>query len=129
MAAARRLWRKRLASALTASASAAPQVGVLRRVFIMDFGDGKGVISGQSAHCGAPRQTGRTWRAACPARGIRITPPSAPGQNGGAGSFRQEFTFEGRDLSARCVCHEYDHLDGILFKQHVVRMLDPEDTA
>ena len=43
--------------------------------------------------------------------------------------FGKEFTFEGEDLSARCVCHEYDHLDGILFKQHVVRMLDPEDLA
>ena len=43
--------------------------------------------------------------------------------------FGKEFTYEGEDLSARCVCHEYDHLDGILFKQHVVRMLDPDELA
>ncbi len=38
----------------------------------------------------------------------------------------EEFTMEGEDLVARCICHETDHLDGILFKEHVIRMLDPE---
>ena len=35
------------------------------------------------------------------------------------------FVMTGSDLMARCMCHENDHLDGILFKEHVIRMLDP----
>ena len=27
----------------------------------------------------------------------------------------KEFTFEAKDYLARCVCHEIDHLDGVLF--------------
>jgi peptide deformylase len=30
----------------------------------------------------------------------------------------------GEDLVARCICHETDHLDGVLFKEHVIRMLE-----
>ena len=37
------------------------------------------------------------------------------------------FTLEAEDLAARCICHETDHLDGILFKSHVIRMLDEEE--
>ena len=36
------------------------------------------------------------------------------------------FTISGADLQARCMCHETDHLDGIIFTKHVVRMLDPD---
>ena len=64
---------------------AAPQVGVLRRLFIMDFGEG--VIEA-------------------------INP--------------EIVERKGKDLTARCICHENDHLDGILFKEHVIRMLDPD---
>ena len=109
---------------------AAPQVGVLRRVFIMDFGDGKGVIEAVN-----PRIVERRGKQE-DVEGCL----SSPGEYGitrrprrvkmvAQDRFGKEFTFEGEDLSARCVCHEYDHLDGILFKQHVVRMLDPEDLA
>jgi len=34
------------------------------------------------------------------------------------------FTAEGEDITARAFCHEIDHLDGILFKTHVIRPLD-----
>ena len=37
------------------------------------------------------------------------------------------FTLTGEDLVARCICHENDHLDGIVFKQHVIRMLGPDE--
>ena len=30
-------------------------------------------------------------------------------------------------LLGRCLCHEYDHLDGILYTDKVVRMLDPDE--
>ncbi len=37
------------------------------------------------------------------------------------------FVITGSDLMARCICHENDHLDGVLFKSHVVRMLRPDE--
>ena len=33
----------------------------------------------------------------------------------------------GSGLAARAFCHELDHLDGILFTDNVVRMLDPDE--
>ena len=39
----------------------------------------------------------------------------------------REFTVTGTDLAARAFCHEIDHLDGILFTDKVVRMLDPDE--
>lgn len=39
----------------------------------------------------------------------------------------KEHIYEGEALLARAFCHEIDHLDGILFKSHVVQMLDVSD--
>ena len=39
--------------------------------------------------------------------------------------YGKEFTLEGEGLKARCICHESNHLDGVLFKEHVIRMLEP----
>lgn len=39
----------------------------------------------------------------------------------------KEFTVTGTDLAARAFCHEIDHLDGILFTDNVIRMLDPDE--
>ena len=33
----------------------------------------------------------------------------------------KEFTIRGEDLLARALCHEIDHLDGILFRAHVIQ--------
>ncbi len=39
----------------------------------------------------------------------------------------KEYTATGTDLLARAFCHEIDHLDGILFTDNAVRMLDPDE--
>ena len=39
----------------------------------------------------------------------------------------KEFVIEGRGLLARALCHEIDHLSGILFKDRAIRMLDPDE--
>ena len=38
-----------------------------------------------------------------------------------------EFTVEGEGLLARCICHELDHLDGILYKDKVINGLHRVD--
>lgn len=105
---------------------AAPQVGVLRRLFVMDVGDGvveainpqiveeKGTQEDVEGCLSCPGEYGITRRP----REVTLRAQDRHGR---------EFTLTGSDLTARCICHENDHLDGILFKQHVIRMLDADD--
>ena len=39
----------------------------------------------------------------------------------------KEFTVTGEGLLARCICHELDHLEGIIFKTRAERMVDPSE--
>lgn len=39
----------------------------------------------------------------------------------------KEYTVTGTGLTARAFCHEIDHLDGILYTDHAVEMIDPEE--
>lgn len=102
---------------------AAPQVGVLRRVFIMNFGEG--VIEAINPEIVAEKGTQEDSEGclSCPGEyGITRRPKKvklkAQDRNG------KWFYMNGEDLVARCICHERDHLDGILFKKHVIRMLE-----
>jgi peptide deformylase len=104
---------------------AAPQVGVLRRLFIMDFGDGVIECINPQILSAKGRQEDVEGCLSCPGeygitRRPRVVKLQAQDRNG------KFFVLTGHDLMARCMCHENDHLDGILFKQHVIRMLDPE---
>ena len=105
---------------------AAPQVGILRRAVVIDVGEGpieliNPVILEQSGE-----QEGAEGCLSCPGQyGIVIRPMNVKvrAQNR-KGEF---FEIEGEELLARAFCHEIDHLDGILFKKHVIRMLTDED--
>ena len=105
---------------------AAPQVGVLRRLFIMDVGEGlveaiNPVIMGRNG-----TQEAIEGCLSCPGKWGYTTRPmkvimKAQDRHG------KEFTFKGEDLAARCICHETDHLDGVLFTDHAARMVDPAE--
>ncbi len=93
---------------------AAPQVGILRRVCIVDVGDGlielvNPVITAQSGE-----QEGTEGCLSLPGRYEEIKRPMqvtvrAQDRNG------NNFTVSGEGLKARALCHEIDHLDGILY--------------
>ena len=99
---------------------AAPQVGILRRVVVVDIRDGKGtfelvnpeIISSEGSQLGdegclsAPGEWGRVER---PMRVVI----KAFDRHG------KEFTVKGDGLLARAFCHEVDHLDGILFTDRI----------
>lgn len=105
---------------------AAPQVGVLRRVVVID--DGEKLVEMINPviveQCGEqedvegclsiPGQWGYTKR---PAKVVC----EALDRNG------NKFRIEGTELLARCLCHETDHLDGILYTDKVTRMLSEEE--
>lgn len=95
---------------------AAPQVGVLRRVFVVDVGDEHGKIEfinpeiletsgSQTDNEGCLSVPGKT----CPVTRAEYVKVKALDRDG------NEFTIEGEGLLARCILHEYDHLEGILF--------------
>ena len=41
--------------------------------------------------------------------------------------YGEEIILKGTDLLARAFCHEIDHLEGILFKDLAIRMVDPSE--
>ncbi len=100
---------------------AAPQVGVLRRIFIMDLDDEQGTVEfinpqivleeGSQIFCegclSIPETKGNVER---PERVVI----KAQDRNG------KEFEFDAKDLAAVCVSHENDHLNGILFTDKVI---------
>ena len=93
---------------------AAPQVGILRRVCIVDVGDGvielinpviiseEGEQTGEEGCLSVPNTSGDVER---PTK-IKI---SFQDRNG------EEHTLKVSGFLARIFCHEYDHLDGILY--------------
>ena len=94
---------------------AAPQVGILRRYCIVDVGDGlieliNPVITEKSEET----QTGSAGCLSIPDRYETVTRPmkvTVRAQN----RYGENFTVSGEGLKARALCHEIDHLDGILY--------------
>ena len=110
---------------------AAVQVGIHRRIYIIDVGleEGKSNIlefinpeiiktSGHQEEAegclSVPGKAGITSRPA------KVT-VRATDRNGNT------FEYTGEEILARCLCHEYDHLDGILYTDNALEMLDPDD--
>ncbi len=107
---------------------AAPQVGMLRRVVVIEVDPEQGVIelvnpeiietSGRQVGLEGCLSLPGKWGIA--SRPYRVT-VKAQNRNG------EEFTISGEGLLARAFCHELDHLDGILYDTKVERMLFPEE--
>ena len=97
---------------------AAPQVGVLRRVVVMDVSEGRNefleLINPEITYEDGT-QTGVEGCLSIPGYSGVVTRPNivkVKAQNReGKGCL-----YKGEELKARCFCHEIDHLDGILYK-------------
>lgn len=107
---------------------AAPQVGILRRVVVIDVGDGVIELVNPKIVAYSGKQEGLEGCLSCPGEwGITVRPNyvmvKAQDRNG------EEFTVDGEELLAKAFCHELDHLDGIIYKQIAKRMLTPQEVA
>lgn len=105
---------------------AAPQVGVIRRVVVIDIGEGVIELVNPVIIEEQGEQESVEGCLSCPGEwGITIRPDyvvvRAQDRNG------NEFTIDGEELLAKAFCHEIDHLNGILYKSIVTRMLLPEE--
>ena len=106
---------------------AAPQVGILRRAFIMILEENGEVI--EAVNPEIVRTSGKVRDLegclSVPNRWGYVTRPKtvvlrAYDRNGG------QYEMKLRDLGARCACHESDHLDGHLFTELVEEYYTPE---
>ena len=105
---------------------AAPQVGILRRVVIVDTGDGILELVNPTLVETSGEQTGPEGCLSVPGRYGLVTRPnfakvSAQDRDG------NWFEAEGEELIARCFCHELDHLDGIVYTAVMERYLSEEE--
>lgn len=105
---------------------AAVQVGILRRAFIVDVGDGiiefinPTILKEDGKQCGPEGclSSPGVWALVSRPDYVKIR---AQDRNG------NWFEEEGTELFARAVCHEYDHLDGIVFKDHAEKYMSADE--
>ena len=105
---------------------AAPQVGILRRVVIVDTGDGILELINPSIVETSGEQVGAEGCLSVPGKYGLVKRPyhakvRAQDRNG------DWFEAEAEELIARCFCHELDHLDGIVYTQVMDRFLTDEE--
>ena len=105
---------------------AAPQVGILRRIVIVEIDDKKyeminpeiiatkGKQEEIEACLSVPEKFGLVKRPAW----VKVR---ATDRNGNL------YEVEGEGLMARCFCHELDHLDGTLYIDRAIEMYDADD--
>lgn len=106
---------------------AAPQIGVSKRVVVLDIGEGiielinpeimerEGEQNGMEGCLSVPNTRGKVKRAK------RVVVRSLD-RNG------DEYVIEGQDILARVLQHEIDHLDGILFVDRAEAVLKERNT-
>jgi len=107
---------------------AAPQVGVLRRACVVMDDDTEEFIEliNPSIIAQSGEQTGPEGCLSVPGKWGLVTRPHyvrvrAQDRNG------HWFEVEGEGLTARCFCHELEHLDGHLYTEHIERFLTDEE--
>ena len=97
---------------------AAPQVGVLRRIVVIDVGEGPIVMVNPVILETQGTQTGSEGCLSLPGQAGNVTRPNyvkvrAFDEN------MEEYELEGTELLARAICHECDHLEGIMYVSKV----------
>lgn len=96
---------------------AAPQVGVLRRIFVVDVGDEHGKMEFINPEITYRSEETQTYMEGClsvPGKNAEVERP-AQIKIKALNRYGEEFELEADGLLAVCLCHEYDHLDGILY--------------
>lgn len=93
---------------------AAPQIGVGLRVFVWDVDDALGHLINPTLDLSDEFQDGEEGCLSFPALSYE-TPRAFRAVAKGFNMYGEPITVEGTELLARCLQHETDHLDGIVF--------------
>ena len=102
---------------------AGPQVGMLKRVVVIDVGDGPMELVNPEIVMTQGEQRVSEGCLSVPGKyGVCSRPAKVQVKAQDRNGKWQVLT--GEDLKARCFCHEIDHLDGILFTSKVIGKLE-----
>ncbi len=97
---------------------AGPQVGVLKRVCVIDIGEGPIVLINPVIVSADGEQTGDEGCLSLPGKAGQVTRPNHVIVRA-LDEHMQERELEGTELLARAFCHEIDHLDGHMYTEKV----------
>ena len=105
---------------------AAPQIGILRRIVVIDLGEEIVELVNPEIVETSGEQDGMEGCLSVPGEYWMVKRPNyakvrAQDRNG------EWFELEGEGLIARCICHECDHLDGHLYTEIAYRKLTDEE--
>ena len=106
---------------------AAPQIGIIRRVVIVDTGDDEMLeLVNPTLLETSVEQCGPEGCLSVPGRyGLVKRPYYAKVR--AQDRYGNWFEAEGEEIIARCFCHELDHLDGIMYTEVMERFLTEEE--
>ena len=97
---------------------AAPQVGILKRVVVIDVGEGPIVLVNPEIIESSGEQTGDEGCLSVPGMAGQVTRPNYVKVKA-LDINMKEVEYEGTELLARAFCHEIDHLDGHMYTELV----------
>ena len=97
---------------------AAPQVGILKRIVVIDVGDGPIVLINPEILETSGEQTGDEGCLSVPGMAGQVTRPNYVKVKA-RDIDMNEVEYEGEGLLARAFCHEIDHLDGHMYTELV----------
>ena len=93
---------------------AAPQVGLLKRLVVIDVGDGVIELINPEIIATSGEQTDDEGCLSVPDKFLPVSRPNVVKVRA-LDRYGKSFTMEGEGLLARAFCHEIDHLDGKMF--------------
>ena len=97
---------------------AAPQVGILKRIVVIDVGEGPIVMVNPVILETSGEQTGDEGCLSIPGKAGQVTRPDYV-KAVACDEEMNAYEIEGTELLARAICHELDHLDGHLYVEKV----------
>ena len=97
---------------------AAPQVGILKRIVVIDCGDDPLLLINPEVLETSGEQTGQEGCLSVPGKAGIVTRPNYAKVKA-YNEDMEEFIVEGEELLARALLHEIDHLDGHLYVEKV----------
>ena len=97
---------------------AGPQVGVLKRICVIDIGEGPIVLINPVITASDGEQTGDEGCLSLPGKAGQVTRPNHVIVRA-LNPDMEEIEVEGEALLARALCHEIDHLDGHMYTEKV----------
>ena len=93
---------------------AAPQVGILKQIVVIDIGEGPVVLINPEIIETSGEQTGDEGCLSVPGKAGQVTRPNYVKVKA-LDEDMEEIIVEGEELMARALCHEIDHLNGVVY--------------